>query len=334
VTTLDFGRCAIGLCATAALLAACGATQPPIGGPDAMPQSVAIAQHADRGGSWVLPEAATSDLLYVGGNDTAFLSMYTYPKGKLVGVINNPNFSFLAGECVDAKGDVFVSSLINGKIFEYKHGSKELLEILDAPTGEEPLDCSIDPTTGNLAVTSLQGADGARGSVAIYAHAQGSPRVYTAAHVHSYYFCGYDSKGNLFIDGRNLGTFRLAELPAGSSKFVDISLNQTIKLPGSVLWDGKYLVVGDQAAPDVYEFSITGRAGTLVNKIQIDGVSDDRAFWIQGERILVANNPSTHRSVEFFPYPAGGNATKSISKDVTRPNGVTVSLAPHDAVRK
>jgi hypothetical protein len=41
-----------------ALLAACGGSQLPIGAPGAMPQSQtsAIATHANRGGSWMLPE--------------------------------------------------------------------------------------------------------------------------------------------------------------------------------------------------------------------------------------------------------------------------------------
>jgi hypothetical protein len=39
--------------------------------------------------------------------------------------------------------------------------------------------------------------------------------------------------------------------------------------------------------------------------------------------ILVANNPSSHRSIDFFPYPAGGEATKTITKDLSsqRPHG-------------
>jgi hypothetical protein len=138
---LTLSRSALGISAAAALLAGCGAQ-------GAMPQASALATRATHGGSWALPEAATSDLLYV--SDAGYLSMYTYPKGKLVGTIHNDNFNILAGECVDAKGDVFVSNLGNGKVFEYKHGSKKLLETLDPPAAEEALDCSIDPTTGNL----------------------------------------------------------------------------------------------------------------------------------------------------------------------------------------
>jgi hypothetical protein len=41
----------------AALLAGCGGSQPPIDAPGAMAQTSAIATHADRGKSWMLPEA-------------------------------------------------------------------------------------------------------------------------------------------------------------------------------------------------------------------------------------------------------------------------------------
>jgi hypothetical protein len=337
--TLGMDRFALSLSVAAVLFAGCGGSQPPIVAHGVTALSSAVSTQSDRLRSWISPEAANRDLMYVGGNSPAYLSMFTLPNGKLIGVIHNAGFSFLGGECVDARGDVFVTSgpkgKANGKIFEYKHGSTKLLETLDAPDREEPLDCTIDPKSGNLAVTSLAGADGAGGSVAIYTNAQGSPKIYRDPHIHSYYFCGYDNEGNLFIDGRNnLGHFRLVELPSRSSTFVDISLNQRMRLPSSVLWDGKYLVVGDQgvpgdqAPPNVYEFSISGSAGTLVNTTPINGVTNDRAFWIQGDRILVADNPSSRRSVELYAYPTGGNATKIITNDITHPNGLTVSLAP------
>ncbi|HEY2475816.1 MAG TPA: hypothetical protein VGI19_13585 [Candidatus Cybelea sp.] len=45
------------ICATLALLAGCRGSQPPIGAPGATPQTSAAAAHADRGTSWMLPEA-------------------------------------------------------------------------------------------------------------------------------------------------------------------------------------------------------------------------------------------------------------------------------------
>jgi hypothetical protein len=309
----------------AALLAGCGGSQLPVG----TPQTPLIKAQIDHVGSWVLPEAASSDLLYVGSLGRG-LAMYTYPKGKLVGVVKNPNFSYLAGECVDAYGDVFVTNLGHNEIFEYQHGSKKLLQTLDAPTGYNSIDCSVDPTTGNLAVSFLHGRKRGPGAVGIYPHAHGSPQIYATPSITAYFFCGYDAKGDLFVDGRPpTGDFDLAEIPAGTKKFIDISVNQKIAYPGSVLWDGKYLAIGDQYAQNVYEFQIKGSQGTLVNTTPLNGIRarlGDRAFWIRGKRIVVATVTS---SVDFFAYPAGGNATKTVSEDVRHPLGLSVSLASH-----
>ncbi|MFY9720560.1 MAG: hypothetical protein WAK16_13055 [Candidatus Cybelea sp.] len=49
--SLSLSRYAVSSCATAALLAGCGGSQPPINAPGAMPHSRAISSHADRGAS-------------------------------------------------------------------------------------------------------------------------------------------------------------------------------------------------------------------------------------------------------------------------------------------
>ena len=63
----------------------------------------------------------------------------------------------------------------------------------------------MDPTTGNLAVTSYAGQRlGKHGSAAIYTNASGNPQVYTDAKLFYYDFCTYDGNGNLFIDGQDV----------------------------------------------------------------------------------------------------------------------------------
>lgn len=62
-TSLSRG-CALSFCA-AAILVGCGGSQPPIRVLGAMPQSAAIAAHAEHGRSWMLPEVASQSLLYV-----------------------------------------------------------------------------------------------------------------------------------------------------------------------------------------------------------------------------------------------------------------------------
>lgn len=110
------------------LLAACALRQvdtQPIVTQGVMPENRGGTTH-EPSGSWALPEAAKSDLLYVGGVNHLF--MYTYPDGKLVGVIHNPHFAELAGECVDASGDVFVTNLASNKIFELQAWPQTALE--------------------------------------------------------------------------------------------------------------------------------------------------------------------------------------------------------------
>ena len=66
----------------AAMLSGCGGSQPPIGQPGAMPQTSAFATHADRGKSWMLPEANADDLLYVADEGVGII-VYSYGPSRL-----------------------------------------------------------------------------------------------------------------------------------------------------------------------------------------------------------------------------------------------------------
>jgi hypothetical protein len=49
---------------------------------------------------------------------------------------------------------------------------------------------------------------------------------------------GYDSLGNLFVDGFTSGpAFALVELPKGSSTFQTITTSNAVGWPGGVKWD-------------------------------------------------------------------------------------------------
>ena len=155
MNSVRFNRYALIIFAVA-LLAGCGGSQPPIGAPGAMPQTSALATHADRGKSWMLPEAKSEDLLYV--TNYSHVSVYTYPKGKLVGILNG--FGSSVGECVDGKGDVFVTNTLHlgripaDRIVEYAHGGmKPIAELKTEHVG--PVGCAFDPTTGDLAVSGF-----------------------------------------------------------------------------------------------------------------------------------------------------------------------------------
>src|ERR1700734_1697106 len=119
---ITLGRRALSLGAAAALLAGCGGSQPPIGAPGAVPQRRAIATHAERGGSWMLPEAKGKDLLYVSSDSNGSVDVYSYPQLKRVGKLSRLN-SAAAGECIDKMGDVFITTSNeqnSSTIYEYR----------------------------------------------------------------------------------------------------------------------------------------------------------------------------------------------------------------------
>jgi hypothetical protein len=273
------------------------------------------------------PDAKNQDLLYVANVYT--VSVYSYPRGKLVGRLKG--FSAASGECVDKEGDVFVTSEVGEKIVEYAHGGTTPIETLPA-AAEHPLGCALDPTTGNLAVTTFGNNSG--GNVAIYSQGNGTPTTYTDPDILEYYLCGYDDNGNLFVDGLsppNSGShFVLAELPKGSGTFTNITLNQHIALPGGVQWDGRYLAVADQDASAIYRFRISKGSGTKVHSTLLGSPAFDVfQFYIDGKTVIAPNDYSigskTGWNVLYYGYPAGGTPTKAITKAVREPRGVVIS---------
>jgi hypothetical protein len=282
----------------------------------------ARAQHP-RGASRMHRGMASEDLLYV--TNVYTVNVYTYPRGKLKATLSG--FSEPAGECVDRNQDVFITNFNSDQVFEYAHGGKNPIATLKSPSAG-PAGCSIDPTTGNLAVSSL--GFGSTGSVGIYKHARGNPVIYRDALFQEYFYCGYDASGNLFVDGQNANAvFEFAELAKHATQLKTITLNETIGFPGGVQWDGKYMVVGDQNTPVVYRFAISGDTGQVVGSTTLGGsdVTDISQFFITGGRLIAPNQckGSCAGNVLYYNYPAGGNSTKTISNGVRYPHGAVVS---------
>lgn len=282
------------------------------------------AQTYDRSGSWVAPDAKSGALLYVSSGMTHNVNIYSYPgaqlKGKLTG-FNPPQ-----GLCSDAKGDVFIPEEINNDIIEYAHGGTTPIAKITDPN-EDPVACSVDPTTGTLAVANITGARGGGGSISLYANATGSPQIVHSGNIVLYYECGYDDAGNLFADGlTNLpslnGKFAFAEMPKGTSTFTSITIDRTIAIPGGVQWDGKYMAVGDAKSGTIYRTD--GATGKVESTVKLIHASDDFQPWIQGNTVVALSFYSIHAG--FAHYPAGGKEYKTIK--IGSPFGATVSVAP------
>jgi hypothetical protein len=325
------------------MLAACaGGGSPPQ--PSLMPPApgnrAGAITRLDRGHSWMAPEAKEKDLIYISDLIAQVVDIYTYGPGhKLVGTLTG--FFNPEGLCVDKAGDVFVVNDTSGgvhQITEYAHGGTSPIQNLVNPNGNVN-GCSVDLKSGDLAVTNFWGPTEGTGGVSIYKHATGNPTSYTDPNIYYYYYDGYDNKGNLFVSGLSYASQQgFAELPNGGSAFTDIALNQTIYLPGGVQWDGKYMAVGDQVAVKrnftsvIYQFSISGSAGTEVGVTTLAGSNQVAQFWIpkvgmgkKGGTTVIAPNQGGKDTL-FFDYPAGGSPIGTILGE-TDPIGSTVSLA-------
>ncbi len=273
------------------------------------------------------------NLLYASTLGDKPVYVYTFPRGRLVGILNGPIGP--RGMCVDRSSDIFIPFIyIPGGIYEFAHGGGTPITYLGFPYDGEN-GCSVDPTTGNLAVVT--GPD-YYPALLVYRYkgkrGWGFAQSYPLPFMSSSAFCGYDNQGDLFVDGKDSsGAFVLAELAKGSKTLATIAVSQSINAPGQVQWDGKHLAIGDSAvSPSViYQFDVSGSTATKVGSTTLAGSTMVEQFWIQGGDVIA---PDPERScggsqtgcVAFYRYPAGGDAVKTIV--LAAAFGATVSLAP------
>lgn len=319
--------------AVLALMPGCGGIPSQNVTPTAMAQGATRARSAQQPRSWMLPEAKRDDLLYA--TDVAgFVHVFSYPAGKEVGTIA------LGGEpmgmCVDKAGDVWATRFrmrYNSSVVEYAHGGTTIIGSVSTYP-YSPWSCSVDPTTGNLAVTNTESGIG------VYAHAAGNPTLYTVqGDDYGFTFCTYDESGNLYATAPYSN---IAELPKGSSEMANMQLGFSIN-PWSIQWDeqDKYLAVAGfrqkgQPTP-IYHVSVSGTTGSLVGTTLLRRSKNfyPPQYWIEGAKVLGAtlgDGPygQIEDRIESWPYSAGGRPRQfaQVAKD-NHPDiyGIIVSRA-------
>lgn len=310
--------------AAAGFLSGCGGA-----GGSVTPNASAPA-HPDRGRSWMDASAKNEALLYVSDSKTYDVYVYSYPKGKLVGTLtgqNNPG-----GMCVDKKGDVFVTQLYGGgHIVEYAHGGTTALESLSDP-GYEPGGCSVDFSTGNLAVSNIINDSFDVGNLLIFRKAKGTPMVIDAppqsvsgGEWGSVNTCAYDGEGNIFIAGHGYPDANVfAEVPKNSAKMVNVTLDQNFGNGiGNVQWDGSHITFADIVG-DVYAFLVKNAKGKEVGATLVRNSDQVDYGWIEGKTYIAPQQFAA--DVLFYKYPAGGKSVEMIT-GMSAPFGVTVSPA-------
>jgi hypothetical protein len=300
------------------------------------PQSVGAGAAGD--GSWMSPATQGQNLLYVSDEATNTVDVFTFPFGTPAGVLQQIHDP--VGVCSDKTGDVWVVNAPD-HVVKYAHGAHSRGPTIEDPRALRLLACSVDPTSGNLAVTDT-GRPGQAGSVVVYAGGKGSPKRFRSAQLTDVFFCAYDDDGNLFVDGLDGHyAFHLMELPQGGQRMRSIKLNQSVGFPGAVAWDGKYLALGDRSfrgghARAIYQISVSGTRGTVVGTTKLGGSCDLLGFAVpklgsgrgnpQGSRVVAPD--VCENTVRIYNYPAGGSPSKNLG-DIQYPFSAAVSAAPH-----
>ena len=234
----------------------------------------------------MLPEAKSSDLLYVSTYNDNAVHVFSYPKGVPMGGLSG--FNHVGGLCTDMAGDIWVGDY--DKVLEFAHGGTQPMAILDNPMPSSFIgSCSVDSTTGNLAIANTPFGS-AYGNVGVYRHAEGSALY---RQIYQPQQCSYDDRGNLYCDTYALESsgFGLYKLPAGKKTFSKLKLNKSIFAPGGVQWDGQYLAVGDAKLNIVYRFRIQARRGSSVGS-----VSFQEQTWLMSSQLRTQKSLAQIRS--------------------------------------
>jgi hypothetical protein len=193
-----------------------------------------------------------------------------------------------------------------------------------------PLGCSVDPTTGNVAVSNFSSPSGSgAGGVDIFTGGlSGSQTYYTNPYLYHLYPPGYDLNGNLFVQATDYsGAVYFAEVPAGQSTFTLLT-GLKIDFPGSVQWDGYYLAVTDQdyqysSTTGIYRVTVSGSAVTVVRTTHLtddcyphyNWMSEVEPFVSGTNRRLnavVSGNLNCPTRYGFWNYTDGGDPKRVI----------------------
>lgn len=268
--------------------------------------------------SWMKPLVPGTALLYVSDTVGHVVDVYTYPNLKKVGEL--AGFGNPEGECTDRSGNVWIADA-GGAVYEYAHGGANPIVTLLADMNH-PSDCAVDPRSGDLAVAN------GNAQVLIFHTGSSSPSIYSDANFFQTAFLGYDSRGNLFVDGMDSSNqfFWYAELPAGGQSFTDVTLNYgtfpQLQSPGGVHWDGTHMAIGDTQST-IYQT----QGSNVVSTTTISTTcAFDFALTKSRRAPLVAADQCTGGGVvDTFAYPGGGSPIKQITSGLNTPYGAVVS---------
>lgn len=306
-----FLRGAACACVMAVVLTGCGT------GASALSSDPAVSQMSHQG-SWMRPDI-TSNLVYIalGSN----IGVYSFT-GKQVGELKGFDDSF--SDCSDAQGDVWVS--YGAGFLEYAHGGTYPIAQLFLPGNSAPINCAVDPSTGDVAATERSESQGE--NVAVFQNIYSTPQIYKDSDLVDYEFLGYDDQGNLFVNG--IGAKKkvlLAELTNGGINLSTIKVDRGFHEVGGLQWDGQYLAIGDSGNRVIYQMSVADGQATTQSTTHFHGwhakFKDVVPFAVQSGVVVFAFKST---QVGFWDFPQGDRTLRRIPVSAGG-DGVAISVS-------
>jgi hypothetical protein len=227
---------------TAALLAGCGLSQPPIYAPGAMPQTAVLATHSGRSKPWMARSPRTSDpWLYVTGNGSNNVVIYDLvePGFPEVGAITN-GVSSPAGVTVDASGQVYVANE-SGTVTIYPPGKTSPSLTLSEDLSQ-PQSVAVD-ANGKVYVCDR----GNSPAIVVFPPGESTPsQVITNDLIQIPDQVQFDAAGDLYYTDNDTGA---SEIPAGYQSMSSLNLQGLQSTRGLALDHYGNLYVGTCCKP-------------------------------------------------------------------------------------
>jgi hypothetical protein len=306
------------------------------------------------GFSWMLPQAkSVKELLYVSysPSGSGTVDVFDYRRQTLVGRL--AGFAIPSGQCVDKKGDVWITDA-SGPVVEYAHGG--LTPLKELSPGGSSAGCSVAPN-GDLAVSNNEANTYSDlGNVEIWKHAAGTPVIYQSNTCNAPLSPGYDIHGNLYVESSSWtgGNTSVCEIAAhaASNALQHISVSPAFQGVGGVQWDGRYLTLSSSsndypATTLIYRTEPSGlglkmigitvlndscsTGGNTLYQPFIVGKTNTPVNREEGTAVVGGNVRCADPTVDFWNYPGGGNPWKALITSLSstgQPEGASVSIAP------
>jgi hypothetical protein len=221
-------------------------------------------------------------------------------------------FNGAAGMASDVKGDLYVADLYNSRVQVYAAGFASSPVTLAEP-GQYPYDVDSFANGTYVAVANVTG------SVSIF---KGSTllRNITSANLNEAYFCAFDGKGNLYVDGSDSSGAVIGEIPhatSGGSTFEQLTTTNTLGFAAGiqVTTAGGQIAIEDAHSHAIFTYNPPS-GGSLGTPTQITQLGESEnpltfAFTKNMADLYVADN-DLGDAFE-YTYPAGGTAVSTIT---------------------